>query len=66
MFKILMVICLVGVGCDPYYETDGRTYATERACWIALDLKMEMLPGLGQEPAFQSLTAACVSVDSNS
>jgi len=66
MFKILMVICLVGVGCEPYYETDGRTYATERDCWIALDRKMEMLPSLGQEPDFQSLTAACISVDSNS
>ena len=66
MFKILMVICLVGVGCDPYYETDGRTYATEKACWIALDTKMEMLPGLSQEPAFQSITAACVPADSNS
>ena len=66
MFKILMVICLVGVGCDPYYEKDGRTYATERACWTALDRKMEMLPGLGREPAFQSITAACVPADSNS
>ena len=66
MFKILMVICLVGVGCDPYYVTDGCTYATERACWTALDRKMEMLPGLGQEPAFQSITAACIPVDSNS
>ena len=66
MFKILMVICLVGVGCDPYYEKDGRTYAAERDCWIALDRKMEMLPGLGQEPAFQSITAACIPVDSNS
>ena len=61
-----MVICLVGVGCDPYYEKDGRTYATERACWIVLDRKMEMLPGLSQEPAFQSITAACIPVDSNS
>ena len=66
MFKILMVICLVGVGCDPYYETDGSTYSTEKACWIALDRKMEMLPELGREPAFQSITAACISVDSNS
>ena len=63
MFKILMVICLVGVGCDPYYEKDGRTYATERACWTALDRKMEMLPGLGQEPAFQSITAACIQAE---
>jgi hypothetical protein len=66
MFKILMVVCLVGVGCDPYSETDGRTYATEKACWIVLDRKMEMLPGLSQEPAFQSITAACIPVDSNS
>jgi len=60
MFKIFMVICLVGVGCQPYYETDRRNYTTEKACWTALDRKMEMLPGLGQEPAFQSLTAACI------
>lgn len=45
---------------------DGRTYATEKACWIVLDRKMEMLPGLSQEPAFQSFTAACIPVDSNS
>ena len=66
MFKILMVICLVGVGCDPYYETNGSTYATEKACWIALDRKMEMLPELGREPAFQSIIAGCIQNESNS
>jgi len=56
----------VGVGCDPYYETDGSTYATEKACWIALDRKMEMLPDLGREPAFQSIIAGCIQNESNS
>jgi len=63
MFKILMVICLLGAECQPYYETDRRTYATEKACWIALDRKMEMLPSLGREPAFRSLTAACIKAE---
>jgi hypothetical protein len=63
MFKIVMILCVAGASCMPMYETNRQTYTTEKACWQVLTQKMDMLDQLGEEPDFQSLSAACIKAE---
>jgi len=63
MFKMLMVVCMIGAECVPFYENGNRTYPTEAECLAATETKMvqvtrDVLP----DPSVKSIYGGCVPV----
>ena len=58
---MLMVVCIIGAECVPFYENNNKTYPTEAECLVATETKMiEVTRDVMPDPAVSSIYGGCV------
>lgn len=66
MFKMLVVVCAIGIDCIPFNENSHAVYTDIKSCEKQTGKKVdELWPRIKDDPAFTMMWAGCVPVNQN-